>query len=329
MTGSQYNNIIQGTLGDIGLEHADDSAYVAKKIFDNCGVAFPTGNSEAVLAVLQSNDYVGWRSCTAEEAQENANEGVAAVAISSDSMTVIRPEERAVLVKGAFVNPMAHYGLARTADEVSVDDDEGVAYFAYSAARITVNSEVYASVCAVDSPLTEYQKTCNAKFIYKRLVNCGFTKNAACAVLGNMERESKLNPGIWQILNNTELGYGLVQWSPAGTKFLKWASDHGVIPDATTASTINDFALRRPKDLTDAELTYLIYYTDSREFYPPNKPQWHHTDYRMSFADFKKSTLNTDILAIIFNDHFERSGDDLAAIKKYRCASAIKWFNKL
>jgi len=163
MTSSHYNNIIQGTLGNIGLDHLDDSAYAAKKIFDNCGVAFPAGNSGAVLAVLQGNDYVGWRSCTAEEAQENANEGVAAVAISNDGMTVIKPEERAVLVKSTFVNPMANYSLARTVNEVGRDDNADVAYFAYSAARTTTLPTVYASVSQTNSSLSVNQRNVNAR----------------------------------------------------------------------------------------------------------------------------------------------------------------------
>ena len=328
MTSSHYNNIIEGTLGDMGLEHLDDPAYAAKSIFGNCGVAFPEGDAEAVLAVLKGNDYVGWRSCTAQEAQENANEGVAAVAISNGCMTVIKPEERAVSVRGAAINPMANYSLARTVDQM--DGVADVEYFAYSASRITVVSEVYASVSAVNSPLTDYQMTCNAKFIYKRLLNCGFTKNAICAVLGNMERESsKIDPGIWQKLNNTQLGYGLVQWTPASDKFLKWASEEGGIKGATTPSVVNDFARRYPKELMDKELTYLAFYTDSRQFFPSKDPRWNNTEHKMSFTEFKRSTLSTDILAIVFHDHFERSSDTISEVKRYRCVSAIKWFRML
>lgn len=62
----------------------------------------------------------------------------------------------------------------------------------------------------------------NAQIIYDRLKN-GWTKNAICALLANMQSESNINPGIWEGLNEGNLsgGFGLVQWTPA-TKYRNW-----------------------------------------------------------------------------------------------------------
>ena len=92
------------------------------------------------------------------------------------------------------------------------------------------SSVVYASVCAgTTSTLSTAQMDKNAKYVYDFLTGSGgFTKQAACGVLGNMQQESKINPGIWEILPSTAKGYGLVQWTGA-TKFLNWAKDNGTL----------------------------------------------------------------------------------------------------
>jgi len=92
MTGSQYNNVVHWTLAN-GAVDAADSAAVSKAIFDNCGVAFPTGDCMEVLLTLMSEDYMGWRSCTAAQAQELANEGVAVVGVTPEKVMVITPED--------------------------------------------------------------------------------------------------------------------------------------------------------------------------------------------------------------------------------------------
>lgn len=46
-----------------------------------------------------------------------------------------------------------------------------------------------------------------------------------------MHTESTINPGIWQNLDegNMELGYGLVQWTPA-PKYLDWCTQNNYTP---------------------------------------------------------------------------------------------------
>ena len=65
----------------------------------------------------------------------------------------------------------------------------------------------------------------NAREVYDYLagstVTGRWTSYAVCAMLGNMWTESHVNPGIWQNLDagNTDLGFGLVQWTPATKLF--------------------------------------------------------------------------------------------------------------
>ena len=65
--------------------------------------------------------------------------------------------------------------------------------------------------------------TDNAQYIYNFMIRNGASQNAALAVLGNMYAESTCNPGIWQNLDSsrTDLGFGLVQWTPS-TKYTNW-----------------------------------------------------------------------------------------------------------
>ncbi len=63
----------------------------------------------------------------------------------------------------------------------------------------------------------------NATEIYNYCMNDGFTIQATCALLGNIQRESSLNPGKKQGEN---LAWGLIQWDPH-TVLTDWASENG------------------------------------------------------------------------------------------------------
>lgn len=185
-------------------------------------------------------------------------------------------------------------------------------------------SGVYASVCAVASTLTTAQMNANAEYIYNFLRNQGFTKQAACGVLGNMQAESMINPGIWERKDNTSYGYGLVQWTPA-TKFLNRAVSKGTIT-AATAAAVDTLANNAPKTLMDAELECLIWgCTSGGEFFAPASSM-QHSGYSMTFAQYKASTLSASVLAVVFHDHFERSADNNTGLSK-RSTYATNWYN--
>lgn len=62
----------------------------------------------------------------------------------------------------------------------------------------------------------------NAELIQGYGLANGWSVNAICAILGNMQAESSINPGIWENLTAWSGGYGLVQWTPY-TKYSSWA----------------------------------------------------------------------------------------------------------
>ena len=140
----------------------------------------------------------------------------------------------------------------------------------------------------------------NAEYIYSYLTPLGWTKEAISAMLGNMETESTINPGIWQNLDegNTALGLGLVQWTPA-TKLINWSNNYIQM---------------------DTQL-------DRIEWEVINGDQWIATsDYPLSFSEFKSSTLDPYYLGMAFLRNYERPADPN---QPERGEQAVYWFNNL
>lgn len=135
--------------------------------------------------------------------------------------------------------------------------------------------------------LTQEEMETNALYIWDYLGSRGWTRNAVAGMLGNMETESTINPGIWQNLDagNTSLGFGLVQWTPS-TKYTEWCSAQGLEP------THMDSALER-----------IIYELE-------NNLQYYPTDaYPLTFAEFKTSTADPSYLGMAFLANYERPAD--------------------
>lgn len=107
---------------------------------------------------------------------------------------------------------------------------------------------------------------------------------AVCGLLGNLQTESNMNPGIWESLNagNTEGGYGLVQWTPA-TKLIDWATENSL--DYTDI---------------DTQLARIIWEMQNGvQYYPTeNHPE--------TFSEFSVSDKSPEYLAAAFLYNYER-----------------------
>lgn len=208
----------------------------------------------------------------------------------------------------------------------SVDATTWQYLFGYNMYPNSGSKDAYASVCMYGSTLSDAQMTTNAKYVCNFLMRQGFTKNAACGVLGNMQQESGINPGIWETFNDTKRGYGLVQWTPA-TIFLNRAKDTAVISEVT-ATAANALALTDSLKLMKAEL-FCLYWccTTNGDFFKPD-PDMDHTGIKLTFAQYKVSTLDAGTLAKVFHDHYERSEDGTDALNK-RATYATNWYNCL
>lgn len=152
--------------------------------------------------------------------------------------------------------------------------------------------------------LTLEEMTVNAQYILNDLLGKGWTKEAVCGMLGNMETESTINPGIWQGLaeGNMSMGFGLVQWTPA-SKYTDWADAEGYVWGDIVG-----------------QLTRIQYEID-------NEIQWIATsEYPMSFSEFKASTQTPEYLADAFLKCYERPANQN---QPERGTQARYWYDNL
>lgn len=135
-------------------------------------------------------------------------------------------------------------------------------------------------------PLTTGEMTGNAQEIVNIWGSQGWTKNALCAILGNMVRESSINPGRWQsdIVGNMSGGFGLVQWTPA-TKYINWATERGY-----------------PRTEPAGQLEWINNYSQSYGQWIPT------SSYNISWEEFKTSNESIDWLTYAFEKNFEKAG---------------------
>ena len=122
MTKNHYNNVIAWTLKNDPAAKTEDTLAGARAIFKNMGVALPNGNMEAVACTLATNDYMGWRACSAEEAQAAADRGTAAIAVTEDAIHILPAADDTLNSDAAVIHAV----------------DEAAAYYSYSCGTTTL-----------------------------------------------------------------------------------------------------------------------------------------------------------------------------------------------
>lgn len=148
--------------------------------------------------------------------------------------------------------------------------------------------------------LTQSQMENNAKLIYNFFHTREWTLNAIAGMLGNMQSESSINPGIWQGLTVGTGGYGLVQWTPA-SKYINWAGENW-------------------ENNGPLECQRIIYELE-------NGIQWGTTkEYPMSFRKFVSSDLSPEYLAWVWLYNYEKPAD---LDQPQRATQARAWYEFL
>lgn len=89
MNKRQYNNVIDNTLKYELSAQTDDSLATARAIFNNMGIALPQGDIKTVYDTIKTDNYMGWRSCTIEEAKKAADNGIATIGINEEKIVVV------------------------------------------------------------------------------------------------------------------------------------------------------------------------------------------------------------------------------------------------
>lgn len=155
-----------------------------------------------------------------------------------------------------------------------------------------------------NSYLDTSQMTVNAQDLLNFFLGQGWTKNAICGMLGNMQTESTINYGIWESLDstNTAGGFGLVQWTPS-TVYTDWASANGY-----------------GSDHVNGEKQRILYEL-------ANNVQWISTSsYPMTFQQFTQSTDTPENLAYAWLYDYERPA---SLDQPSRQTQARYWYDNL
>lgn len=142
----------------------------------------------------------------------------------------------------------------------------------------------------------------NASIIAPYMSERGWSNNAIAAMLGNMEAESTISPGRYEVGG---MGYGLVQWTPP-SKLWNWI-----------------FSTYGNKDYSNG------YYQLERILWEVvNGEQWYSTtSYPLTFSAFTTSTLSVAYLAGAWLLNYERPYDQSEAEQARRGAMAEYWYD--
>lgn len=145
----------------------------------------------------------------------------------------------------------------------------------------------------------------NADLVCNYLRQAGWTDPAIAGILGNMQSESSINPGIWQGLIPGEGGgggYGLVQWTP-------WTN---------VTNYLDQWGLSW--DDGDGQMRWIVEIT-------PVYGQWIPTSaYPQSWEEFTKWTGTPEDAASAFLRNFERPAD-IPGTEPGRREQATYWFS--
>lgn len=135
-----------------------------------------------------------------------------------------------------------------------------------------------------DHDLSDDQMIENAQYVLDYLSSFSWTKEAICGIMGNMARESKINPGLWEYPSTQTGAYGIVQWDSA-YNYIDWAIANGL----------------EVENMTSQLMRIKWEFDNHEQFYPSDESP-------MTFSQFVTSTQSPENLAKIFCWNYERAG---------------------
>lgn len=167
------------------------------------------------------------------------------------------------------------------------------------------------------STMTQMENNASVIYEFLTLNYPDITVNAISAILGNMQTESTINPGLWENLEPYGRGFGLVQWTPYD-KYGDWAEDYLRIDPDTIYENLDDYSC-------DAQLLRIMYEAEnnlqwfSNPKAPIKKPPF-------SLSKFLVSDLPPSTLADYFLWFYEHPKETIQPI---RAKQADYWYTFL
>lgn len=132
MTAAQYKNIILWTLYFDHISDAEASLTVARKLLDKLGVSFPQGDLPHIVQVLNGRRFLGWTSCTQDEAQRFLDVGVAALAIDDSRVIILLPSQNTETLSNHPELTEVKNDSVKCARDLDAKEFEKMQFFAYS-----------------------------------------------------------------------------------------------------------------------------------------------------------------------------------------------------
>lgn len=185
MNKKQYNNVIDWTVNHEQSAQTEDGLGTARAIFNNMGVALPNGDVKEVYETIKTDNYMGWKSCTMQEAQQAADNGVAAIGISEDRIVVLcANDEEEPVTKTASVMTLSENTSAYAVD--------GLAYYSYRCATTCEDGCGNNNAVLLDDTYYLNNKYCG------KYLTCETANSVACqsGLLAGLGSSIK-----WEILN--------------------------------------------------------------------------------------------------------------------------------
>lgn len=170
----------------------------------------------------------------------------------------------------------------------------------------------------VDGYLTQAEMEVNARLIYNYFHAVGWSTTAIAALLGNMQGESTINPGLIEVGGGTTsagAGRGLVQWTPASNLY-----------------DVLDVLYQTHEDWYDGNkqcsVIYAEYQESTGEVHRGIEPQWYQTsNYPITWDAWAHNTESTvGYLTQAFIENYERPA---TTDHPERTVYAEAWLEKL
>lgn len=156
-------------------------------------------------------------------------------------------------------------------------------------------------------PLTYEEMQNNAKCVWGYLHSKGWSLQAVCGMLGNMQSESTINPNRWETDTPypqpvERRGFGLIQWTP-------WT----IMTEYLGNAKVSDYG--------NLECEYLDF---ERRTNPGGC--WIDQGYGLTYDQYAHSTMDAGDLALIYLANRERPADPYQPV---RATQAREWFTYL
>lgn len=88
MTAKEYRSVVDWTVKKC-KERSDETIDTVRAVCKNLGAELPDGDVREISEVLKTNDYMGWRSCSINDAKFCAEIGVAAIGIDDNKIVIV------------------------------------------------------------------------------------------------------------------------------------------------------------------------------------------------------------------------------------------------